>query len=105
MQLSLLRRVLTSAMNHVTTLQRRGEETSEARQVFQDLRRDYFRQIERQKKQHWKEFLADPTNIWKANTYARTTGQSGAIPTLVQDETVADSDEAKASMLMAAFLI
>lgn len=101
--LSLLRRALTSARNHLTTLQRRGEETSEARQMFQDLRRGYFRQIETQKKQHWKDFLADPTNIWKANSYARTMSQAGTVPTLVLDEVTADSDESKASLLMATF--
>ena len=71
--------------------------------MFQDVRREYFRQMESQKKQRWKEFLADPTNIWKANSYARTTSQAGTVPTLVLDEVTADSDESKASLLMAMF--
>lgn len=70
----MLRGALTSSGNHVTTLQRRGEETIAAKQFFQDLRQQYFRTIEKQKKQHWKEFLADLDIIWKANSYARTIG-------------------------------
>lgn len=102
-ELSMLRRALTSSRNRVTTMQRRGEETVEARQICQHLRREFFQAVEKQKRQHWKEFLADPNNIWKANNYARTTGQPQTVPTLVQGEVVAHSDEDKAHMLMATF--
>ena len=61
--LSLLRISLSSARNHVTTLRRRGEDTSEAWRVFKTARREYFHQVEYRKREHWKEFPAEPSNL------------------------------------------
>ena len=101
--LSLLRQSLSASRNYVTTLQRRGDDSSAARQAFRSLRREYFQRIEKQKREHWKDFLADPNNIWRANSYARSTGQTSAVPTLVKNGTEAETDEAKADMLMKTF--
>ncbi|TKA22756.1 hypothetical protein B0A49_13850, partial [Cryomyces minteri] len=56
-----------------------------------------------QKKTHWKEFLDDPTNVWKANQYTKLANSSLSIPTLHRGEIEADSDQDKANMLMEAF--
>lgn len=99
--LSLLRSSLSSTRNHVTTLRRRRADTSEARVAFQSIRREYFRLIEKQKKSHWKDFLQDPSNIWKANRFTRIASQTAAIPTFSQGTVTAETDEAKVDMLMA----
>ena len=101
--LTLLRRSLSSTRNYVTTLRRRGVDTTEARISFQTIRKEYFREMEKQKKKHWKEFLEDPNNIWKANAFARTASQGTTIPTLHRETLTAESDEEKADMLMATF--
>ncbi|KAI9690188.1 MAG: hypothetical protein M1822_009149 [Bathelium mastoideum] len=66
-------------------------------------RKEYFREMEKQKKKHWREFLEDPSNIWKANAFTRIASQGAVIPTLYQEATTAESDEEKADMLMATF--
>ena len=101
--LTLLRSSLSSARNRVTTLRRRGADTSEAQVAFQTIRREYFRLIEKQKKLHWKDFLQDPSNIWKASRFTRMASQTAAIPTLVQGVMIAKTDEDKANMLMDTF--
>jgi len=100
-ELTVLRRSLSSSRNFVVTLRRRGEEISEAMETVRSIRREYFHQTEKQQKQNWKDFLADRSKIWKANAYARTISNSGGVSTLTRDETIAETDEAKADMLMA----
>jgi hypothetical protein len=101
--LTLLRRSLSSARNHVTTLRRRGVDTSEAHTAFQAARRVYLQQIEKQKKEHWRQFLEDQSNIWKANKFTQVASQARNVPTLVQGNESAETDEDKANMLMASF--
>ena len=102
-ELSLLRRSLSSARNYVTTLRRRGFDAWEAHTAYQAAPKEYFQQIEQQKKLHWKEFLGDPQNIWKANRFTRVASQNATVPTLAYGGVTAENDEEKASMLMAAF--
>jgi uncharacterized protein YnzC (UPF0291/DUF896 family) len=47
-----LRTELTRKRNHVTTLRRRGEDTTQAREAVQAARRIYLDEIDKQKKQH-----------------------------------------------------
>ncbi|KAG9656470.1 hypothetical protein KCU64_g5853, partial [Aureobasidium melanogenum] len=60
-------------------------------------------EIQKQKKAHWKDFLNDPNNIWKANAYTKLANAGTTIPTLATSEGVARKDEEKAKMLMETF--
>ena len=62
-ELSTLRTDFTAKRNRITTLRRRGEDTTQAREIASVARRTYLDEIDRQKKQHWKEFLDDPQNV------------------------------------------
>jgi hypothetical protein len=57
-------------------------------------------EIDEQKKQHWKDFLNDPNNIWKATSYAKPFGAPMDIPGLVANGRRYVTDEAKAEVLM-----
>ncbi|KAG9513247.1 hypothetical protein KCU93_g10112, partial [Aureobasidium melanogenum] len=63
----------------------------------------YFQEIQKQKRTHWKDFLNDPNNIWKANAYTKLANTGTTIPTLTKGENVARKDEDKAKMLMETF--
>ena len=62
-ELSILRADFTVKRNRITTLRRRDEDTTQAREIASAARRTYLDEIDRQKKQHWKDFLDDPQNI------------------------------------------
>jgi len=102
-ELSVLRSELTRKRNYITTLRRRGQDTSEARSTAHEARRTYHDEIDRQKKLHWKEFLDDPQNVWKAAKYAKSAGPTASIPDLVSGDHTYDTDCDKADILMATF--
>lgn len=102
-ELALLRKSVSASKNFLTTLRRRGENTTEARRALYSIRREYFYRMEQQKREHWKSFLAGPNNICKAHAHARTANQPNAVPTLVDNGISAETDEDKADMLMTAF--
>jgi hypothetical protein len=101
--LTLLRQDYTSKRNMVTTLRRRGESTTRIREEAHKARRTYLDEIDKQKKQHWKDFLDDPDNIWKAASYAKPAGALMDMPELVPNGRTYRSDEEKAELLMATF--
>jgi hypothetical protein len=43
----------------------------------------YLGEIDKQKKQHWKDFLDDPTKIWEAGSYAKPPRTPMDVPELV----------------------
>jgi hypothetical protein len=102
-ELSTLRKDYTILRNRITTLRRRGEDTTQARRVAHMARRTYLDEIDKQKKQHWKDFLDNPDNIWKAARYAKPSGTAMDIPELSVDGQRYQSDEEKAKALMEAF--
>ena len=66
-------------------------------------RRTYLDEIDKQKKQHWKDFLDNPDNIWKAARYAKPSSGATVVPELSVDVKRYQSDEEKAKALMEAF--
>ena len=65
-ELTELREEYTTRRNRVTTLRRRGEDTETARKLADSARRTFHNAIDQQKRNHWKEFLDNPVNVWKA---------------------------------------
>jgi hypothetical protein len=51
-ELSILRTDFTAKRNRITTLRRRGKDTTQAREIASAARRTYLNEIDRQKKQH-----------------------------------------------------
>ena len=101
--LTTLRQTMTALRNRVTTLRRRSEDVEDAKANHQAAKRRYFQEIQKQKRTHWKDFLNDPNNIWKANAYTKLANTGTTIPTLTKGENVARKDEDKAKMLMETF--
>jgi len=48
-------------------------------------RKTYFDEISRQKALHWKEFLDNPSNVWKANQFTKGSSTPIQVPTLSKD--------------------
>jgi ribonuclease HI len=102
-ELTLLRQDFTSKRNRVTTLRRRGECTTHAREASHAARRIYLDEIDRQKKQHWKDFLGNPDNLWKAASYAKPAGAPMDVPELTANGRTYETDKDKAELLMSTF--
>jgi ribonuclease HI len=102
-ELTVLRDGFTEKRNRVTTMRRRGEDVAEAIRAADTARRMYHHEVDRQKKQHWKDFLNNPDNIWKAARYAKGINATADIPTLVANNRGYCTDEEKAGILMSTF--
>jgi hypothetical protein len=69
----------------VTILRRRNHNTIYIRTLVHRARRTYLDEIDRQKAVHWKEFLDDVRNIWKANQFTKGLATPVQVPTLSID--------------------
>jgi hypothetical protein len=98
-----LRQQLTVLRNQVTTLRRRGQDITHARLLIHQARKLYFDKMDWQKVTHWKEFLDEANNIWKANYFTKGASTLVQVPTLYKDGRTAHQDKDKAEMLMEAF--
>jgi hypothetical protein len=98
-----LRDEFTARRNRVTTLRRSGEDTKRARKLADSARRTFHNVIDRQKQDHWKDFLDKPENVWKAAKYAKRREATNQIPDLVVGQERAGTDPRKAEILMEAF--
>jgi hypothetical protein len=102
-ELIYLRHQLTVLRNKVTTLRRRNQDTTHIRTLVHQARRTYFDEIDRQKAVHWKEFLDNARNMWKANQFTKGLATPVRVPTLSIDGRTARQDKDKADMLMETF--
>jgi hypothetical protein len=87
-----LRQDYTSKRNKATTLCRRREDTTLAREASHAARRVYLNEIDKQKKQHW-----------KAAGYAKPSGAPMDVPELVANGQRFETDKGKAEVLIATF--
>jgi ribonuclease HI len=102
-ELTELRTEYTTRRNRITTLRRRGEDTERARNLANAARRTFHNAIEQQKQNHWKEFLDNADNVWKAAKYAKKKESSTPIPDLTVGDDKVTSDLGKAEVLMDTF--
>jgi hypothetical protein len=102
--LTALRRTLSALRNQETAQKRRGLGCESLYEQIQAVRKEYFSQITKQKATHWREFVDDPANVWRANQYTHMDPGSRGVPALQGSEgTVVDQDEEKARTLLRAF--
>ena len=85
-ELSLLKTDFTSKQNRITVLCCQGKGITQTREVAHCARRLYLDLINKQNKQHWKDFLNNPKNVWKAVSYTKPSGAAIDIPELVVGE-------------------
>jgi hypothetical protein len=104
-KLSTLRDEITAKRNRITTMRRRGDDTIEAIREADVARRLYHDEMDRKKKQYWKNFLDDPNNIWKAARYARGASAASSIPDLKVNNREYRIDEEKVGILIATFFL
>jgi hypothetical protein len=104
-ELTTLRKTMTTARSQASRLRREGTQGWERQYTAFILVRNRFHQeMEKQKKNHWNEFLEDPDNIWKAHRYTKTGSSQRGIPYLTRTtgERV-EAEEDKGRMLMETF--
>jgi len=102
-ELTALCRQLTQLRNAVSTQHRRGNDTEDGRRQVQQARKAYFAVMDKQKAQHWKDFLSDPENLWKANSYTKGGSAAMLVPPLQAEGRTMHDDSEKAALLMATF--
>ena len=102
-ELTQLRADFTRKRNRVTTMRRRGDDTTMMREMVHQARRLYLDEVDIQKRQHWREFLENPENVWKVASYARPTRVAMDVPELSTGGQTYITDEEKAMILMATF--
>jgi hypothetical protein len=94
----------TWARNRCTRARRYGFILPDLEDAALHLRRQYHRAIRDAKRRHWKEFLDNTDNIWKAARYLEPRERSfGMIPTLCTADRTIDDDQEKAKVLLEAF--
>ncbi|KAM0712557.1 hypothetical protein Q7P35_000003 [Cladosporium inversicolor] len=102
-ELTQLRADFTRKRNRITTLRQRGDDTTTMREIAYQARRIYLEEVDRQKRQHWGEFLEKPENVWKVASYARLTRAAIDVPELSIGGQTYSTDKEKARILMATF--
>jgi hypothetical protein len=52
------------------------------REIVHQARQLYLDEVDRQKRQHWREFLEKPENVWRVASYTRLTRVAIDVPEL-----------------------
>lgn len=102
-ELTQLRKQLHKARNVYTAAKRRNQIQAWMVPAIRRTQHDYFHKMQKQKRQHWKAFLADPSNVWKAGALNKPNHLTNKIPTLQTLTHTADTNEEKAQLLMSQF--
>ncbi|KAJ5215587.1 uncharacterized protein N7498_001994 [Penicillium cinerascens] len=103
-ELTALRDSYTWARNRCTQARRYGVDVAALEDTALYLRRQYHRAIRDAKRRHWREFLSNTDNIWKAARYLQPGDHSmGIVPTLRSGEQTISDDQGKAHALLETF--
>ena len=103
-ELTALRDTYTWTRNQCTQARRYGSDCGALEDHALYLRRQYHRAIRDAKRLHWREFLANTDNVWKAARYLQPRDQSmGQVPTLRSGEQTVNDDQGKAHVLLETF--
>jgi hypothetical protein len=103
-ELTALRDTYTSARNRCTQARRYGADFAALEDTALYSRRQYHRAIRDTKRRHWRGFLDNTDNIWKAARYLQPEDQSmGIVPTLRSGDQTINDDQGKAHILLETF--
>lgn len=92
------------ARNQCERARRYGYPRKELEDIAKELRQRYHTKIREQKKKHWKEFVENAENIWKAARYLDTSERGGTVvPALRTSEKTVEQDAEKAGLLLSSF--
>ena len=103
-ELTALRDTYTWARNRRTQARRYGVDSAALEDTASYLRKQYHGAIRDAKRRHWKEFLDNTDNIWKAARCLQPGDHSmGIVPTLRLSEHTISDDQGKAHALLETF--
>ena len=102
-QLTELRTTYHQCRNKWTRAVRNQDFNEQLRANAKRTRNEYLHAIQNQKKRHWKDFLDDSTNIWKALAYLNQAGKTQSIPGLRHQNEVIEEEKDKAVLFLDTF--
>jgi len=103
--LTRLRKEYTVKRNAARALRRVGTSDTTLEAEVKQSRREFHHTVRKQKKHHWIDFLAEPTNIWKAAKFLEPNGATSfaRIPALNSESGQTTSNEGIAKELLYSF--